>query len=370
MGINLQFYDQNFKLLDSSVGLNLGKVRRGYNYISTVYIKNDGDIDAKNVSIVSSPEQTDNEDSQLAATWQSFSRDNKIYSSSLDLGTIKAGKYATGTEIIKDNFRDTSSSIFKYLFGSAKQDFTSPILTYYQDDATSQSYGRSQLALENAKNIDFSFKMGYTNNKEIFNSLPTNQQNVSMAIFALRINGMGNPKDNDNTGYLVEFFTSPKHENKFQLKITVGGKGIAGQSDRNYGSIIADTGSVWLDYYPLLTEFRVRLYNDENEIPCFEIYKDNELITLYKFAWNSNKTSTYRTNETVKVLKDLDKTYITGGKTFFDVNLQKGSLSYRLSDFSVTTDSAVTPIYIKTNISDLGKNGQTYTSLATLTYQE
>ena len=50
--------------------------------------------------------------------------------------------------------------------------------------------------------------------------------------------------------------------------------------------VIADTGSTWLDYYPLLTNFRIRLYNNENGVPCFEFYKDNEQIDLYKFAYS------------------------------------------------------------------------------------
>ena len=370
MSVKLQFYNAASKLLDSTVGINLGKVRKGYDHLTTIFVKNDGDEDARNVSITSNPEDSTNEQSVQAAKWQTFSLDGENFSKTLDLGTIKAGKFATGTDTIEDKFKDSTSSIFKYILGSAKQDFTAPILSYYQDDSTSQSYGRSQIALENAKNIDFSFKMGYTYNKETFNSLPSNQQNVSMAIFAARINGMGNPKDNDNTGYLIEFFTSPKHENKFQLKITVGGKGIAGQSDRSYGTIIADTGSTWLDYYPLLTDFRIRLYNDEDGVPCFEFYKDNEQIDLYKFAWDSNKTSTSRTKEKVKILKDSDKTYTTGGKTYFDVNLQKGSLSYRLSDFIISYDNVKAPIYIKTHIDDSGINGQKYTSTATLIYQD
>lgn len=370
MSVKLQFYDAASKLLDTTIGLDLGKVRRGYDHISTIYVKNDGDEAARNVSITSTAEDSADADSVLASNWQTFSLDGKTYSSTLDLGVVEAGKFATGQDIIVDSFKDTSSSIFKYLLGSAKQDFTPPILTYYQDDSTSQSYGRSQLALENAKNIDFSFKMGYTYNKETFNSLPSNQQNVSMAIFAARINGMGNPKDNDNTGYLIEFFTSPKYENKFQLKITVGGKGIAGQSDRSYGTIIADTGSTWLDYYPLLTNFRIRLYNNEDGVPCFEFYKDNEQIDLYKYAWSENRTSTSRTNEKVKVFEDSDKTYTTGGKTYFDVNLQKGSLSYRLSDFTISYDNVKAPIYIKTHIDDSGINGQKYTSTATLIYQD
>lgn len=370
MSVKLQFYNAASKLLDSTVGINLGKVRKGYDHLTTIFVKNDGDEDARNVSITSNPEDSTNEQSVQAAKWQTFSLDGENFSKTLDLGTVKAGKFATGTDTIEDKFKDSTSSIFKYVLGSAKQDFTAPILSYYQDDSTSQSYGRSQIALENAKNIDFSFKMGYIYNKETFNSLPANQQNVSMAIFAARINGMGNPKDNDNTGYLIEFFTSPKYENKFQLKITVGGKGIAGSTDRSYGKIIADTGSVWLDYYPLLTQFRICLYNNEQGIPCFEFYKDGEQIDLYKYKWNADKTSTIKTDEKVKVLEDTEKTYVTGGKTFFDVNLQKGSLSYRLSDFNIRYDNAKAPIYIKTNIDALAENGLEYTSMATLIYQD
>ena len=111
-------------------------------------------------------------------------------------------------------------------------------------------------------------------------------------------------------------------------------------------------------------------YYDEDGVPCFEFYKDNEQIDLYKFAWNSNKTSTSRTNEKVKILKDSDKTYTTGGKTYFDVNLQKGSLSYRLSDFIISYDNVKAPIYVKTHIDDSGINGQKYTSTATQIYQD
>ena len=77
-----------------------------------------------------------------------------------------------------------------------------------------------------------------------------------------------------------------------------------------------------------------------------------------------------RVDGKVKVLEDTENTYVTGGKTFFDVNLQKGSLSYRLSDFNIRYDNAKAPIYIKTNIDALAENGLEYTSMATLIYQD
>lgn len=370
MGVSLQFYDSSLNLLDTATGLDFGKVRRGYDHITKIYVKNDGDEDAKNVSIVSGQEDTTDADQILASKWQTFSLDGSTYKSELPLGTVEAGAYATGTDTVEDDFSAADTSLFKFLLGSVKTDFTEPILSYYQSDATSQSYGRSQLALENAKDLDFSFTLSYTGDKDVFGSLPSNQQNASMAIFAVRINGMGDPRDNDNTGYLVEFFTSPKYENMFQMKITTKGKGICGSSDRSYGYVIGDTGAVWLSYYPLLTVFRVKVYNDEDGTPCFEFYKDGEQVDIYKYAWNAKKTSTSRTSETTKVLQDTDKTYTTGGKTFFDVNLQKGSLSYRLSDFSMTSNNSRAPIYIKTHIDDTGLNGQKYTSAAVLIYQE
>lgn len=370
MSVNLQFYNSSSELLDTTTGLDLGTVRRGYDHISKIYVKNEGDTPAKNVSLVSGQEDPSDENQVLASKWQTFSLDNKKYSSTLDLGIIEAQSYAEGESSAQDSFSSSSDSLFKFLLGSSKYDFTEPILTYYQSDATSQAYGRSQIALENAKNLDFSFKMGYTGDNEVFSNLPASQQNVSMAIFALRINASGETRDNDNTGYLVEFFTSPKYENKFQLKVTVGGKGIAGQSDRSYGTVIGDTGSIWLDYYPLQTDFRIKLYNSDEGVPCFEFYKDNEPVDIYKYAWNDTKTSTTRTQETVKVLEDSDKNYVTGGKTYFDVNLQKGAKSYRLSDFSISYNNTKAPIYIRTHIDTDGLNGQKYTSAAVLIYQE
>lgn len=370
MSVNLQFYDSSSNLIDFSQGLDLGKVRRGYENISKIFIKNEGDSRADNVSIVSGQIDSLDEDQKLASTWQTFSLDNKNFSSSLDLGNIQAGNYVEGVSEISDNFESQNESIIKFILGSANIDYTSPILTFSQDDATSQAYGRSQIALENAKNLDINFKIGYSGNKEIFSSLPAGQQNVSMAIFAARINASGAQRDNDNTGYLIEFFMSPKYENKCQIKITVGGKGIVGSTDRSYGNIIGDTGEIWIDYYPAITNFRIKLYNDDTEVPCFEIYKDNEQLDIYKYKWNSNKTSTSRTDEKTKVLKDEDQFYITGGKTFFDVNLQKGSNSFNLSDFKIQYNNIKAPIYIKTKIDDQGVNGKKYTSAAVLVYQD
>lgn len=370
MAVNLQFYDSSSQILDTTIGLDLGTVRRGYDHISKIYVKNEGDTTAQNVTLTSGQEDPSDENQILASKWQTFSLDNKIFSSSLDLGDIEPDSFAAGTSSREDRFESSSESLFKFLLGSVKYDFTSPILSYYQTDATSQSYGRSQIALENAKNIDFSFKLGYNGNKEIFSSLPANQQNVSMAIFAVRINASGESRDNDNTGYLIEIFTSPKYENLFQLKITTGGKGIAGQSDRSYGTVIADTGSNWLSYNPLLTELRIKVYNDKDGIPSFEVYKDGEQVDIYKYKWNAAHTSTSRTNEKVKVFQDEDKAYITGGKTFFDINLQKGSESFRLSDFSITYNNNKAPIYVRTHIDDTGLNGQKYTSAAVLIYQD
>lgn len=370
MSVNLQFYDSSSNIFDFATGLDLGKVRRGYENITKVYIKNDGDSTAKNVSIVSGQIDPLDEDQKIASGWQTFSLNNKDFSSSLDLGDIKPDKFVEGTSTIIDQFLSQRESIFKYILGSAKIDYTSPILTLYQDDATSQAYGRSQVALENAKDLDYKFKIGYKGDKQIFSSLPSGQQNISMAIFAMRINGSGESRDNDNTGYLVEFFMSPKYENKCQIKITKGGKGIAGSSDRSYGYIIGDTGDVWIDYSPSISEFRVRLYNDEDGTPSFEIYKDGEQIDIYKYKWNDKRTSTSRTDEKVKTLKDDEKWYITGGKTFFDVNLQKGSESFLLSDFSVDYNNIKAPIFIKTKINDKGVNGKKYTSAAVLVYQD
>lgn len=370
MAVNLQFYDSSSNIIDFSQGLNLGKVRRGYENISKIYVKNDGDEIAKNTSIVSGQLNSLDEDQKLASTWQTFSLDNKNFSSSLDLGDIPAGSFVEGTSSIQDRFLSQNESIIKFILGSAKIDYTSPILTFYQDDATSQAYSRSQIALENAKNLDFSFKIGYSGDKEIFQSLPSGQQNVSMAIFAVRINASGKDRDNDNTGYLVEFFMSPKYENKCQIKITAGGKGIVGSSDRSYGNIIGDTGEVWIDYYPSITNFRIKVFNNENDIPCFEIYKDGEQIDIYKYKWNDKKTSTSRTEETTKTLLDEDQFYITGGKTFFDTNLQKGSNSFSLQDFSIDYNNTKAPIFIKTKIDDQGVNGKEYTSAAVLVYQD
>lgn len=370
MSVNLQFYDSSSNLIDFNQGLDLGKVRRGYENISKVYVKNDGDSIAKNVSIVSGQIDSLDNDQKIASTWQTFSLDNKNFYSSLDLGDISIDGYVEGISSFSDAFLSQNESIIKFILGSAKIDYTSPILTFYQDDPTSQAYSRSQIALENAKNLDFNFKIAYSGDKEIFSSLPSGQQNVSMAIFAARINGSGAKRDNDNTGYLIEFFMSPKYENKCQIKITVGGKGIAGSTDRSYGNIIGDTGEVWIDYYPSITTFRVKLYNDDQDIPCFEIYKDGEQLDIYKYKWNTGKTSTSRTNETTKTLKDEDQFYITGGKTFFDTNLQKGSNSFSLSDFKVEYNNIKAPIYIKTKIDDQGVNGKKYTSAAILVYQD
>ena len=370
MSINLQFYDTNMELIDSTRGLNLGTVRRGYDHITRVYVKNDGDQTANNVSLVSGQQNPSDENQVIASKWHTFSLDGTTYKEQLNFGTLEPGDFVTGNNTENDNFSSPDSSIFKFLLGSCDYDFTRPILTFSQQDATSQAYGRNQLALENAKDLDFTFKLGYTGDNDIFAALPSGQQNASMAIFAVRINAMGATRDNDNTGYLLEFFTSPKYENKFQFKVTTGGKGIAGSTDRSYGSIIGDTGIVWLDYYPLLTEFRIRVYNDENNIPCFELFKDGEQVDIYKFAWNDAHTSTSRTDEKVKTLQDPEQNYITGGKTYFDVNLQKGTNNYRLSDFSITYDNARAPIYIKTHIDDTGLNGETYTSAAVLVYQE
>jgi hypothetical protein len=44
-------------------------VRRGYDHISTIYVKNDGDEAARNVSITSTAEDSTDADSVLASNW-------------------------------------------------------------------------------------------------------------------------------------------------------------------------------------------------------------------------------------------------------------------------------------------------------------
>lgn len=78
MSVKLQFYDAASKLLDTTIGLDLGKVRRGYDHISTIYVKNDGDEAAQNVSITSTAEDSTDADSVLASNWQTFSLNGKL----------------------------------------------------------------------------------------------------------------------------------------------------------------------------------------------------------------------------------------------------------------------------------------------------
>ena len=56
MSVKLQFYNVASKLLDSTVGINLGKVRKGYDHLTTIFVKNNGDEDARNVSNTSNQE--------------------------------------------------------------------------------------------------------------------------------------------------------------------------------------------------------------------------------------------------------------------------------------------------------------------------
>ena len=96
MAVEFELYNNKDEKLDA---VNLGKVRRGHDTIYELKLKNAGTTTARNVVISAETLNNSSEVSEEefnkqknAKNWKSFSlKKNGVYTSSLNLGDIKAG---------------------------------------------------------------------------------------------------------------------------------------------------------------------------------------------------------------------------------------------------------------------------------------
>lgn len=358
MAAELQFYDEKSVLLKQIDG---GESRVNYGTITPIKIKNIGKDKAKQVIISAAPLNTLSElkkslsadaaeeeyDRQkMAASWKSFclTKDGN-YVSELNLGTIAAESYLTGTQTMNETFSDKDNCLFKDVWSYCLEDMVNGGLKIYKNQAKSQTAQRKEIAIGKRRDISIQFKLNYEYESESYG------KNSCLVIFPVRIGDTG-------TGYILSFQFRAS-DGKCFFGVYKNGKGMVSNLSRTYGTRIMDTGG-YLEF-------------DKTKYMGAKIYNDDDDNVWFEFMLNGNPQTLYLTgNKSVKgeKLQDPKNTHPNAGSMYYDVGMYYGDLAVTISNFQITTDTDQQTVYVKSKLDANAVDKQKYSSAITLSYTE
>lgn len=359
MAAELQFLDMNNEEISLETGIDYGLSRKGIPIIKAVKLKNVGDVTARDLILTATTLNSSSEvsaeeyENQLvAASWKSFSlvQDGE-YSQKLNLGDVRPGRFLEGTKTVKEEFASQKDCMFEDVWSTGITEFKEEKMTFKKltDDSKGNIAKRMRCTkLTAPRDLKVEFNME-------FNSEPDVESEMNgMLIFPIRMNSKG-----DETGYLV-LFQYNRQEDRFFVSIHKNAKGMASNIDRAYGTKIFDT--IAFKSFDKSKKLGFNVYNNASGNPTFEILYGGEKMLL--------------TNSIGSVKEEYSKTdtasdaYKTGGDFYMDLGLYDGDLTFSISNMTIQTEELEQPIYIKTYITDNGKNKVDYKSSVEVSYIE
>lgn len=359
MAANLKFLDLDNNEIQLPTGIDLGLSRKGMPIIKPIKIKNEGDITARSLIIRAEPLNSEKEvtpeeyaNQMLAASWKSFSfTENGEYSKTLNLGDVRPGRFVEGTKEIVETFENQHNCIFEEKWSTGITEFKEGKMVFKKlnDESKGNISKRMSCSVLTApRDLEVEFNMEFNSDPEIESEMN------AMLVFPFRVNCNG-----DGLGY-VAIFQYNRQENKFLAAIHKGGSGMVTNIDRNYGTKIFDTIS--FKTFDKNKKLGFKVYNNKGGYPTFEITYGGENMTL---------ASSLGTSKDNIVQSDTASgSFKTGGDFYFDWGLYDGDVDCRVSNFTIKTEELEQPIYIKTYITEEGKDKVNYKSAVEVSYIE
>lgn len=352
MAVEFELYNNKDEKLDA---VNLGNIRRGHDTIYELKLKNAGTTTARNVVISAETLNNSSEVSEEefgkqknAKNWKSFSlKKNGVYTSSLNLGDIKAGRYLEGENNNVVSFLNENACILKTKWTTGTSTFEDGKLKLEKSASVTSCSRRMTLeSLGITRNVDVTFNIDI-NSKDV-------SETTLLLGFPVRIG-------NDGYGYMVNF-QFKKSDCTYLFSVYKNAKGMISDNNKIYGNKMFDT----LAYKPFdpTKDIGFKVYNNDDDVPCFEIYYDGQPLMM--------KNST--TGEMGKVMKDNDLTYVDGGKIYFDSSITEQGLSFSINNYfyinsmKIISDDIQKLIYIKTLADDKAENKLQYSSAINIEY--
>ena len=359
MAANLKFLDLDNNEIELPTGIDLGLSRKGMPIITAVKIKNEGDITARSLILKAEPLNSEKEvtpeefaNQKLAASWKTFSlEEDGTYVKQLNLGDVRAGRFVEGTKKIEENFETQHNCIFEEEWSTGITEFSESKMVFKKLDNEAKgniSKRMSCKAMTAPRDLDMEFNLEFICDPEIESEMN------AMLVFPFRVNCKG-----DGLGYLA-LFQYNRQENKFLASIHKHAKGMTTNIDRDYGTKIFDTIS--FKTFDKNKKLGFKVYNNAAGYPTFEITYDGENMLLASTA--GGVKDAYVQSDTGK------DAYKTGGDFYFDWGLYDGDIACKISNVIIKTEELEQPIYIKTYITEEGKDKVNYKSAVEVSYVE
>lgn len=340
----IELIDEKGIVIDQMTGINFGRARAGFPSSKYFKVYNNSDKVAYNVSLKPSGDSE-------AVNWKSF----KLYDESkpvneLILGDIPPNSYFEGEktnkiEFIKDN------GLFREVWNTGKIEWHTSSIKFIKNTGDGSGISGARLALDGLgllKTLDVSFKT----KMEV--DLSYENFDTTIINFPIRMNSNNNLK-----GYCISF-RRRRSDNKFYAAIYKDGKGMIDNQDRDYGVNLYNTG--WIDSYNEDKTIRFKVWNTLDNKPCFEIYLDNQLLTLRKTSDVSITTTT--------VIDEEETTYLNPGGLFLDYSIWNGDISLEIINLVVKHEIPEHLIAMQTTVDYEAINNSIHNTKLEVSYEE
>lgn len=350
-------------------GIDLGLSRKGKPNISSFFIKNDGNILARDVTVSGCPLNTlqDVENGvitleeynrqEIAGKWKTFSTNpNGDFMSELNLGKIYAGKYLQGIEASDISTQSEGLFPFNAVHSNAEMLFKDNVFVYQKANQTSNGYSSFRLQHENpSKRMTRHFELTMNIAFNVDKDKSKWDKAIPYVSIPVRNNVRGDKK---GYGFL---FAYDREEDSVVVSVRTDMVGITSHYDGLLvGNALYQTKAIVLDS---TKEFTVKCYDDTDEgrTPCFEVLYGGQPQLLYAVVGDA---------EGYVVKDDSSKAYKGAGSYYLECTMQEGDISISFSNMSIVTDLAKQPIYVRTVADDRAEDRTEYRSSIAITYYE
>lgn len=351
MAVDIRFFntnDEEISLDKLTGGVDFGIVRKGQQHVFPVVIKNLGDTNAENISIMSSalnspldvsPEEYNQE--VLASNWKMFSHfPNRSFVHELLLRDIAAGQTLKGYKEMVETFSNPANSAFvndvraTHVWRWTGNSLTcSPAegVTSYFAKADSPGWGDNQ-------DVDFVTR---------FNMPNTVSPGQAFTFFGFRMNSMG-----DDKGYLITVKrTQSTNTMFFEVRKA---EGVRANGSTSFGTVLALTNNIpWINN----AQLRIKVFNNENGKPEIKIWYNSIDDSDTPVQWATLGDSYI----------DNDASYPHAGGIRLIFGTAVGG-DFEISEASLVTDDEVGKVYIRTLVGDGAVDSLEYKSAMEVFY--
>lgn len=342
--MSIELINNKGEIINQEDGINFGSARAGFPSSQYFKVFNNSDKIAYNVTLST-------EGDPEVVSWKAFKMyDDASAETELILGDIPANSYFEGQATKNIEFIK-GDTMFREVWNTGVIEYQTSSIKFIKNTGDGSGISGARVALDGlglVKTLDVSFKtkMEFDLSYENYDTTNIN--------FPVRMNS-----NKDMKGYCLAF-RRRRSDGKFYASVYKGGKGMVDNQDRDYGTNFYNTG--WIDGYTEDKVIRFKVWNNLKNQPCFEIYLDDEKLTLRK---SSNVSITTQT-----VIDDEEVTYLNEGGLFLDYSIWNGDVSLEISDLKIKHEIPEHMIAIQTIVSFDATDKSTYNSKLVVTHEE